>query len=388
MLVFASFEPSIIDLSRVSHQGVKDLKAYLDFARRGPVAIVEEVKFNPDTDDFDSDFERSVAEGLRRKNWEVKTQIGVSKFRIDLGVVNPDAPGLFLAGIECDGASYHSSPSARDRDRVRHLILEGLNWKLLRIWSTDYFANKVKIIDEINRRLNELLDDYRQKIAEEKSKSEEESETAPKHGISQENEDHDSAEESADLPELNVQDEDNESINNQDSYVEDSDIVEQPFLYYSGPPCKDPHKCDESEVKDRLLDIITDEGPMFIDCAYKTYLRSAGISKLGRQLRRILNKNLESLIRRGDIEEIKESDGEGFKGSVVRRKGTPAVILRASGNRKIEDIPPSEFRMLARKKYVKTPPSSADFYRQLVKFYGVSKLTAKSTEILDKIFKG
>ena len=60
------------------------------------------------TNDYDSDFEMSVAEVLLRLGWTIRTQIGVFKFRIDLGVIHPDAPGKFLAGIECDGATYHS----------------------------------------------------------------------------------------------------------------------------------------------------------------------------------------------------------------------------------------------------------------------------------------
>ena len=108
MLVFSSFDSSMIDLSRTSSTAIKDLKAYLDYARRGPAAIVEEARYNPGRDTFDSDFERSVANKLRAKGWKVRTQVGVSKFRIDLGVINPDAPGVFLSGIECDGASYNS----------------------------------------------------------------------------------------------------------------------------------------------------------------------------------------------------------------------------------------------------------------------------------------
>lgn len=65
----------------------------------------------------------------------VRTQVGVSKFRIDLAVVHPDAPGRFLAGVECDGATNRSSPTARDCDRVRHIILEKLGWRLYRVAS-------------------------------------------------------------------------------------------------------------------------------------------------------------------------------------------------------------------------------------------------------------
>ena len=65
----------------------------------------------------------------------------MSGFRIDLAIVDPDAPGAFLAGVECDGATYHSSASARDRDRLRQIVLEKLDWRILRIWSTDWWTN-------------------------------------------------------------------------------------------------------------------------------------------------------------------------------------------------------------------------------------------------------
>jgi very-short-patch-repair endonuclease len=166
MVVFSSFDPSLIDLTRTSSQAVRDLKHYLEFAQRGPVALGEAVLNVGGTDAFDSDFEESIAEGLRNKGWTVHTQIGVSKFRIDLGIVHPDYPGKYMAGVECDGATYHSSPSARDRDRVRHNILENLGWKLIRIWSTDYWIDPVRTIDIANERLKKLLEESRAKIAQ------------------------------------------------------------------------------------------------------------------------------------------------------------------------------------------------------------------------------
>lgn len=76
---------------------------------------------------------------------------------MDLGIFHPDKPGVYLAGVECDGATYHSSPSARDRDRVRHIVLENLGWRLIRLWSIDYFVDKASAIDKIDERLNLLL---------------------------------------------------------------------------------------------------------------------------------------------------------------------------------------------------------------------------------------
>ena len=158
VVIFASFSPEMIDLTRTSARALRDLRHYLEFAERGPAALGEAVASIGGLDDYDSDFERRVAERLRARGWDVRTQIGVSKFRVDLGVVHPDQPGVFLAGIECDGATYHSSPTARDRDRVRQAILENLGWTLVRIWSTDFFIDPDGTLEAVCERLDVILD--------------------------------------------------------------------------------------------------------------------------------------------------------------------------------------------------------------------------------------
>ena len=84
-------------------------------------------------------FEEAVASAMRGEGHDIRYQVGVAGYFIDLAAVDPAKPGRFLLGIECDGASYHSARSARDRDRLRQQVLEGLGWKLHRIWSTDWF---------------------------------------------------------------------------------------------------------------------------------------------------------------------------------------------------------------------------------------------------------
>ena len=76
-------------------------------------------------------------------------QVGVAGYRIDLGVVDADAPGRFVCGIECDGVAYHSSETARDRDRLRQQVLEARGWTLLRVWSTDWFKDRAGQVDRI-----------------------------------------------------------------------------------------------------------------------------------------------------------------------------------------------------------------------------------------------
>jgi very-short-patch-repair endonuclease len=189
VVVFASFDPDMIDITRTQARAVHDLKAYLDFANRGPVALAQETSFSSGRDDFDSIFEERVATQLRAKGWTVQTQVGVSRFRIDLGIVHPDRPGRFLAGIECDGATYHSSPTARDRDRVRHAILTSLGWRLVRLWSTDYFIDPERALERVHMALSDLL-------------SADRSEAALGDGAGDPNEDTDAPAAAADLAEL------------------------------------------------------------------------------------------------------------------------------------------------------------------------------------------
>lgn len=165
MMVFTSFDPSMIDLNRTSARAVRDLKHFLEFADRGPRALSEAVQGS--VGGFDSPFEEAVAGRLQDKGWEVVTQVGVSRFRIDLGIVHPDRPGDFLVGVECDGATYHRSATARDRDKVRAAVLEGLGWSLLRVWSTDWFVDQEREIERLHAKLESMLNVQRlQRVTE------------------------------------------------------------------------------------------------------------------------------------------------------------------------------------------------------------------------------
>jgi very-short-patch-repair endonuclease len=137
IVVYSSLNPELIQTNASSPWGVRALKAYLTFARTG---ILQQ----PDDggDQTSNDFERSVGTALKESGYEVVPQVGVAGFFIDLAVKHPLKPGTFLVGIECDGASYHSAKSARDRDRLRQEILENLGWKIHRVWSTDWFKSR------------------------------------------------------------------------------------------------------------------------------------------------------------------------------------------------------------------------------------------------------
>lgn len=138
VLVYSGLRADQIDLTRTRARGVRDLKHFLDYADRGPRALTSATASTKSLP-APSEFEQLVAQRLRAAGHEVHHQVGCSGYRIDLAIVDPAHPGRYLLGLECDGPSYHRAATARDRDKLRQLILEGLGWKLHRIWSTDWW---------------------------------------------------------------------------------------------------------------------------------------------------------------------------------------------------------------------------------------------------------
>ena len=136
------------DLDKTNSRGVALLKQYLEYAERGEVALLSNTQTEID-DHFDSPFEEAVCQELRKAGLAIKTQVGCSGYKIDMAVRDEKNPGEFILGIECDGASYHSSATARDRDRLRQQVLESLGWKFYRIWSTDWFKNPQRELDKL-----------------------------------------------------------------------------------------------------------------------------------------------------------------------------------------------------------------------------------------------
>lgn len=179
----SSMHATDIDLSRTSAQGAKLLRDYLDYAENGDVALERAISVNP-FEQFDSEFEMDVCDFLRDHGFTVDTQVGCSGFRIDLGLKKPNSSDYVLA-IECDGATYHSSKNARDRDRLRQEILERMGWRFYRIWSTDWFRNTAVEKERLLKAATEAIHLGRYEKVEEPKKKEDpivfEKTIAPKH---------------------------------------------------------------------------------------------------------------------------------------------------------------------------------------------------------------
>jgi very-short-patch-repair endonuclease len=149
VVLVSSLKAEDIVISEASKPGVRALKRYLEYARSGRL---EQGVTGHGT--FESPFELEVAGVLQAHGFEVEPQVGVAGYRIDLAVRSRTNRDHFIVGIECDGATYHSAKSARDRDRLRQEILERLGWRLYRIWSADWFLHR----DREVRRLAEHIE--------------------------------------------------------------------------------------------------------------------------------------------------------------------------------------------------------------------------------------
>jgi superfamily I DNA and/or RNA helicase len=156
IITYSSMTSSDIRAEEDGNQGVYMLKCWLEYSATNKL----EVGTVNNNKGPDSDFEVHVIEQIKNMGCIPVPQVGVKGFSIDIGIRHPEWKHGFLMGVECDGATYHSSKSARDRDRIRQEVLEGLGWKLYRIWSTDWFENpyqetqKLKVA--IDNRLKEL----------------------------------------------------------------------------------------------------------------------------------------------------------------------------------------------------------------------------------------
>jgi very-short-patch-repair endonuclease len=163
MIVFSSLLKEHIDLRRTNALGAKHLRMFLDYAQRGPSAISMAGTLKK-KEDSERIIENSIKVLLENEGFEVHSQIGCSGYRIDLAIVDPENREKYLLGIECDGYYYYSAKTARDRDRLRKQVLEGLGWKLIRIWSTNWWIdskgelNKIKeVIESIRKNKNDNL---------------------------------------------------------------------------------------------------------------------------------------------------------------------------------------------------------------------------------------
>ena len=151
VVVFASCKGSEIDLNRTQAVGAAHLKAFLEYAERGGVAVADDGEGkNRDR------FADVVAEFLGEHGYTVERNVGCSGYRIDLGVRDESRKGAYLAAIECDGDSYASALTARDRDELRASVLRSLGWNVVHVWAADWALDRARGEERLLRELDDI----------------------------------------------------------------------------------------------------------------------------------------------------------------------------------------------------------------------------------------
>jgi very-short-patch-repair endonuclease len=158
MRVFSSIRGDDINPAASSSEGPQLLREFLTYAETGRLDSARASAAAA----TDSPLERDVLSELTQRGLKIVPQVGVAGYKIDLGVLDEVSPGRFLCGIECDGVAYHSSETARDRDRLRQQVLEARGWTIHRVWSTDWFKDRQGQIE----RLLSLIEEARQRAQE------------------------------------------------------------------------------------------------------------------------------------------------------------------------------------------------------------------------------
>lgn len=134
MKVFSSLKGDQIDLNRTNSEGVKGLKAFLNFAEKGQLNSVSATQ---ELQQQSHSLVESIAHFLTQNGLNVKTNIGTSDYRVDIGIVHPEYNHQYILGILIDGKNYFNTQTTNDRELLIPNVLQSLGWNIYRIWTLD-----------------------------------------------------------------------------------------------------------------------------------------------------------------------------------------------------------------------------------------------------------
>ena len=152
IFLVTSLKSTDIRPSQSSTTGTRFLKEYLSYAETGKI-VDTTIRSSGKPENI---FEEAIMNALIKRGYEVDAQVGCLSYSIDLCIKDPRDTSRYILAVECDGASYHSSYSARVSDRLRQQVLESLGWNVFRIWSTDWWRNPHNELDLLDKRINDL----------------------------------------------------------------------------------------------------------------------------------------------------------------------------------------------------------------------------------------
>jgi very-short-patch-repair endonuclease len=302
-VVFASLRADDIDLARVTGRGVRCFKAFLQFAESGRLAMAERT-----ARDEDSPFEEAVRRAIESLGYEVHPQVGIAGFFVDLGVIDPVKRGRYLLGIECDGAAYHSSRSARDRDRLRQAVLEDHGWIIHRIWSTDWFQRP----GEQLRKVAAALEQAKIALAE--------AQPAP----------------------APPTDSDIQREANHDDVVVPTEALAAPYVEarFVVPPATQPHELTVQQMADVLFRIVQVEGPVHEDELTARVRDLWGLGRAGSRIQDSVARGIRALLVSGRCH--REDNCLFLPQAPIPVRSRE--VVRSASLRKADQLPPQELR--------------------------------------------
>ncbi len=323
-IVFSNFLAQDLQVTNGTPFGVKALKNFLNYAQNGNLGDELQIK-----DEHHSIFENSLYQFLVDNGYQVKRSVGCAGFRVDLAIIDENDPGQYLLGILSDGIMYHSSPVARDRDRLREQILEGLGWKLIHVWSTDWYRNReetqrklLQAIENIknNQIQEEVPDIWEAVLAEgEKISTGTIDEQADQELLAEELKDANSLQEEGDttpISESILESPDKESGNNEFEEVSSNYSLKSdqssprledklvPYQSYDNLPlnnAQDLYKSSIPVISTIVSEIVSIEGPIHFEEIVRRIRDSCGLRRAGNKVRNIISSALEMAENNGNI---------------------------------------------------------------------------------------
>ena len=283
--VFTNLRADDINLGSTRSLGVRAFKTFLAYAESGSLPANMPV---PAEREVDSPFQKAVVSKLRFLGYDAREEVATGGKFIDIGIVDQDNPGRYILGIECDGARYHSSRSARDRDRIREQVLQSLGWRLHRIWSTDWFRNPER---ELKRAV----------AAIEQAKAFQPIDGATKPTVKREIQRTDPEEETGDL------------------VIPPYELAQQHVDTLGWQSDYNLGNVPESYLREPIIEIVRVEGPVHFDAVARRIADAAGVSRIGARIRANLERTVNKIV--------------GHKGNGIVRKGE--FLWQADMNRPI-----------------------------------------------------
>ena len=254
--VFSNITADDLRVDRTG-SGLAALKSYLNYAQNGRMDIAV-----PTGGAEESPFEEEVSALLRRRGYEVHTQVGCEGYRIDLAVLDSAQPGRYLLGIECDGATYHSAHSARDRDKLRQRVLEDRGWRIHRIWSPDWWKDRD---GEVERVVEAIEAARSEEMPVEEPPMEDIAETAVQ------------VDESIGSSRLS--------------------LITRPYM--TAVP---GNLYGENGLKDYMCEVVRQEGPIAHELLFNRLRTASGYGRAGSSVRKMLEDMIDASVRKGQFE--------------------------------------------------------------------------------------